>query len=757
MRTQIKLNLKRLISLCIVLAMMLSTIGISGTVTYAAENDFEEVTLALSSNVVNDDTIDLYLLDEVHYISIDDLCRLTRSTKSVDGDIISVTQGIWRAEFDAASQIFNDGYQTVDITVLEISNGDYAVPALMFLSYYKAMAIIKNDVLYCELPESTAWETLDLDYSNSLVDIYELYGGEGNVELSLTLDILMDFIMGKNPTTEKYLKSAYYEALDVDIYSYGAVEQYVNERNEAVYNDLVAEETQSLLESLSNICGAGDTTNKITQEAMDLYILFHCTGQTRDFYNLAYNAMKIGDTASVRCYVDQIASVWREGEFQKSLVKNNAKSTEGAFFLLSSAVEAAQQVKYTHQENNLVYRVMGQENMRKLSLDVEDNEWYTVANVYKSTATSLQNSFVNILEDLQTVAINDLVSEAAGKIGVDTFLENAASKATGIKGIKAASWKIGLEVGRGAVQLFSWIDSLVEPDSLVDILFVDIGAYEADRLALYLSELQQNVYWVLCNERERMYNNLGDATAYQDYIYAQQLYCRTSIAMYENLIAMNEEFGSDKDYWRSLFQERIDMLAVSLYQLTALQDDGVNACLPLDLETFELNGGDLSVFEQLPSEFVFSSGAGGWGTYLYINADGTFTGEYHDSDMGDTGSGYSNGTVYICNFSGKFTVPKKLNEYVYSMNIESLDVEKVSGTVYYENDIRYIVSDPYGLDNADEFYIYLPGATIEDIPEGFLSWAYLNNDLRDTLPSGFYGIYNIGGEKGFVGMDDNNK
>lgn len=371
MRTQIKLNLKRLISLCIVLAMMLSTIGISGTVTYAAENDFEEVTLALSSNVVNDDTIDLYLLDEVHYISIDDLCRLTRSTKSVDGDIISVTQGIWRAEFDAASQIFNDGYQTVDITVLEISNGDYAVPALMFLSYYKAMAIIKNDVLYCELPESTAWETLDLDYSNSLVDIYELYGGEGNVELSLTLDILMDFIMGKNPTTEKYLKSAYYEALDVDIYSYGAVEQYVNERNEAVYNDLVAEETQSLLESLSNICGAGDTTNKITQEAMDLYILFHCTGQTRDFYNLAYNAMKIGDTASVRCYVDQIASVWREGEFQKSLVKNNAKSTEGAFFLLSSAVEAAQQVKYTHQENNLVYRVMGQENMRKLSLDVE--------------------------------------------------------------------------------------------------------------------------------------------------------------------------------------------------------------------------------------------------------------------------------------------------------------------------------------------------------------------------------------------------
>ena len=364
MRTKIKINLKRLTSLCVALVMMLSASGISGTIAHAAENDFENVTLALSSNVVDDDTIDLYLLDTVYYITIDDLCRLTRSTKSVDGDVISVTQGMWRAEFDTVNQTFNDDYQTVDITVLEISNGNYAVPVLMFLSYYKAMAIIENGILYCELPEYTAWEALALDYSNSLIDIYELYGGEGDVTFSLTLDILMDFIMGKNPTTEKYLKSAYYEALDVDIYSYDAVEQYVNERNETIYNDLVANETQSLLESLSKICGTGDTTNKITQEAMDLYILFHCTGQVRDFYSLAYNAMESGDTTSVRYYVDQIASVWREGEFQKSLVKNNAKSVEGAFFLLSSAVEAAQQVKYVYQENNLIYRVMGQENMK---------------------------------------------------------------------------------------------------------------------------------------------------------------------------------------------------------------------------------------------------------------------------------------------------------------------------------------------------------------------------------------------------------
>ena len=587
MKTRINLHVKQLTSICIVLVLLLSTISFPGTIAHATETDFEEITLTLRSNIVDDDAIDLYLLDSVHYIALDDLCRLTRCTKYVDGDVISITQGIWRAEFNTVNQTFYDGYQTVNVTIMKIAKEDYAVPALMFLSYYKAMALIENDILYCELPECTAWEALDLDYRNSLANIYELYGGEGNVKLSLTLDILMDFIMGKNLDAEKYLKSAYYKALDVDIYSYNAVKQYVGEKNEALYNDLVAEETQNLLKSLSNICKTGDTANKITQEAMDLYIFSHCMGSMRDFYNLAYDAKVIGDIASMRRYADRIASVWREGEFQKSLVKYNAKNVEGAFFLLSSAIESAQQVKYVYQENNLVYRVMGQENLKKLSLDVEDNEWYAIANVYKSTSTSLQNSFVNILNDLQTVAIDDLVSEAAEKIGVDTFLENAASKATGIKGIKAASWKIGLEVGRGAVQALSWVDSLAEPDSLIDVLLVDVGAYEADRLALYLSELQQNVYWVLCHEYERLYNNWGDVNAYQDYIYAQQLYCRTSIAMYENLIATNDEFGKDKDYWRSLFQERIDMLAISLYQLTTLQDDGVDTCLPLDLNTFK--------------------------------------------------------------------------------------------------------------------------------------------------------------------------
>lgn len=163
------------------------------------------------------------------------------------------------------------------------------------------------------------------------------------------------------------------------------------------------------------------------------------------------------------------------------------------------------------------------------------------------------------------------------------------------------------------------------------------------------------------------------------------------------------------------------------------------------------------LFEQLPQGFDFSSGAGGWGTHFDLNPDGTFTGQYHDSEMGDVGEGYSNGTVYICNFNGKFTTPKQIDEYTYSMKLEYLNTEETSRKEYYEDEIRYIYSEPYGFDKADEFLIYFPGIHLSDLPDEFVSWlrAFLNVETTEILP--YYGIYNVGGEEGFVAYDSGTK
>lgn len=184
-------------------------------------------------------------------------------------------------------------------------------------------------------------------------------------------------------------------------------------------------------------------------------------------------------------------------------------------------------------------------------------------------------------------------------------------------------------------------------------------------------------------------------------------------------------------------------------QMTVLEFSG---SLELKLEHFLPDGKVL--LEQMPGGFDFSSGAGGWATYFNLHTDGTFTGRYHDSDMGDAGTGYSAGTVYVCNFDGKFSIPERTGRYTYAMTLEYLNGEGTPGTEYYEDNIRYIYSEPYGFDDGEEFLIYLPGCPLEKMSEELLFWSGMYTGIRETLPSGYYVIYNVNGKQGFVGMKE---
>lgn len=152
-------------------------------------------------------------------------------------------------------------------------------------------------------------------------------------------------------------------------------------------------------------------------------------------------------------------------------------------------------------------------------------------------------------------------------------------------------------------------------------------------------------------------------------------------------------------------------------------------------------------------EFYFASGAGGWRTVMQIKEDGSFSGQFSDSDMGSTGEGYSNGTYYVSDFEGKFTEPVMVNEYTYSMGIEEISYDKEINTEEIIDDVLYCYTDAYGLSGAEEILIYLPGAPIEELPEAYMLWV--RNDMSDTeteeLP--FYGLYNVKEENGFSSYD----
>lgn len=159
----------------------------------------------------------------------------------------------------------------------------------------------------------------------------------------------------------------------------------------------------------------------------------------------------------------------------------------------------------------------------------------------------------------------------------------------------------------------------------------------------------------------------------------------------------------------------------------------------------EQNREELSLFDELKgNRFVFASGAGAWGTELLIGEDGSFKGQYHDSDMGSTGAGYPNGTRYFSEFTGQFSEPEKVNEYTYKVTINTIEYSNEVGSEEILDEILYSYSEAYGLFGAEEILIYLPGAPIAELPEDYVIWAkgsaYIEEGTTD-LP--FYGLYNV--------------
>ena len=170
-----------------------------------------------------------------------------------------------------------------------------------------------------------------------------------------------------------------------------------------------------------------------------------------------------------------------------------------------------------------------------------------------------------------------------------------------------------------------------------------------------------------------------------------------------------------------------------------------------EVEVTEPTGPDLPY----PLEFYFSSGAGGWGTSLTLQADGSFTGSFHDSEMGDASADYPNGTVYICNFEGKFSTPVQVDEYTYSMELISFTQEGAEGDTYISEQIRYIVATPYGLEDASgngvatDFLLYLPNTSNGVLSEDALMFwpGRFDSPMPETL--GSYCLLNLNADTPF--------
>ena len=152
--------------------------------------------------------------------------------------------------------------------------------------------------------------------------------------------------------------------------------------------------------------------------------------------------------------------------------------------------------------------------------------------------------------------------------------------------------------------------------------------------------------------------------------------------------------------------------------------------------------------------FEFASGAGAWSTELVMGEGGSFTGSFHDSEMGETGEGYPDGTVYGCSFHGMLADPVMLDETTWTVRIL---VEPDEGQVpeAVEDGIRFVTSAPYGVEKAQTVTVYLPGTPVNSLPEGFIFWSHLEEIAPDAETLPYYAIWSEEDEAGFITAVDN--
>lgn len=209
-----------------------------------------------------------------------------------------------------------------------------------------------------------------------------------------------------------------------------------------------------------------------------------------------------------------------------------------------------------------------------------------------------------------------------------------------------------------------------------------------------------------------------------------------------------------EEYFYSIGEKEVDKSTFEVWNKENVSEESATGITEIPKEKSETE--EKVSFREVSGEYIYSSGAGGWRTYITIKADGFFEGTYEDYELGSVGKKYPEGTVYMSEFHGELSGLKKVNVYTYSVKVESLQNKKKPDEEELKNKMKYIYSEPVGLEMATELYIYLPGAPISELPKEFLTWIGmgedLNKDIREEKLS-FCGIYNQKDGAVFVDSD----
>ena len=179
--------------------------------------------------------------------------------------------------------------------------------------------------------------------------------------------------------------------------------------------------------------------------------------------------------------------------------------------------------------------------------------------------------------------------------------------------------------------------------------------------------------------------------------------------------------------------------------------EGLYGYVRADLVSMQETSREIAQADGFPfretTQWTLSSGVGAWRVTLNIQPDGSFTGMYEDSDMGETGPGYPNGTQYGCSFSGRFGAFTQVSAQEYRMTVAQVTMDGPLPEERTADGMRMVTQAFSSLEVGDAISIYLPGTAKSMVPEEYFAW------VQDNVSGGALvnaGLYNRTKGQGYV-------
>lgn len=482
-------------------------------VSFAVNAEEEHPTiysLSIISNEINDEAITGYMYGDETFISIDDVCTLTRSTFDINESKVNLYHGVMEVQIDTSENKITFWNQSTDFETKRYKGKILVKPYAILELLCARCSYIDDDKVFCVLmPSITIYEALDFDlYNECYYNIYK--GDEFNTIVRATSALFSDVAFDGLGNffnmlvesfsfngSDRYIDRALIEISDVKINEFASVEnqmsQTLENRNKAV-------------ECVEKASGYSEGVGSLASAYVD--ILEKTIGNSDSSINIATKALS--KTSNIVDYL--------------SIVKS-----------------AEEKLDYDLDSFKLIGKVMTEENIG--SIEGTDYIIERADYISETLESRLAQYFETTEQKVREKAFEKIIKDSA------KILDKGSKYPIG----EVSAFIMSCEIGTTVTKL---------------LMNDKFEAWDADMNAIMLSEIQNTMYDVIRNKYTDCFTDYDKAERFVD---ALNLYNRTSIAMYSNLKKADDEFDIYIESFKGEFSGECDKmcekLALNTYNL----------------------------------------------------------------------------------------------------------------------------------------------------------------------------------------------